>query len=78
MPSSNPRIARDPWHGGRDFASADPERQREVVGYYAVRGAIETTPAPRIRGTATRTDWVRVQPDRESTNFEGSSSRHGR
>ena len=76
MPSSNPRIAREPWHGGRDFASIDPERQREVVGCYVVYGAIETT--PRIRGAGTRTSGVRVQPDRESVNFEGSSSRHGR
>ena len=76
MASSIPGSRREPWHGGRDFASIDPERQREVVGCYVVYGAIETT--PRVRGSGTRTDGVRVQPDRQSVNFEGSSSRHGR
>jgi hypothetical protein len=62
--------------GGRGFASIDPERQREVVGY--VRSApVETMPAQRFgipRGA--RADWMRVLPDREG--FEGSSSRRGR
>ena len=66
---------------GRSFASMDPERQREVVGYVRP-GPIATAPASRSafpeRGTrATRMDWLRVQPDRE-TGFEGSSSRRSR
>ena len=67
---------------GRGFASMDPERQREVVGY--VRPAAIDT-APQSRSTteraskpAPRMDWMRVQPDRDTSNFEGSSSRHSR
>lgn len=69
---------RQPWSSGRGFASMDPERQREVPG--TVRGvAIETGPAPRSeRLRATRLDWMRVSPERDSPNFEGSSSRRGR
>ena len=66
---------------GRGFASMDPERQREVVGYVRPAG-METAPQGRStaeRATKTpRLDWLRVQPDRESSNFEGSSSRHSR
>lgn len=66
---------------GRGFASMDPERQREVVGYVRP-SAIETTPP--VRSTSERAvrtprlDWLRVQPDRDSSNYEGSSSRHSR
>jgi hypothetical protein len=66
---------------GRGFASMDPERQREVVGYVRP-AAIETAPPVRAASARTakpaRLDWMRVQPDRESSNFEGSSSRHSR
>jgi hypothetical protein len=62
--------------GGRGFASPDPERQREVVGYVR-SSAIETMPAQRFgRPQGGRPDWMRMQLDRES--FEGSSSRRGR
>ena len=76
MASSIPVISREPWLGGREFASRDPERQCEVVGY-VVRATMETTPAQRLRSAGIRTDWV-YAPECESTNFEGSSSRHGR
>ncbi len=66
---------------GRGFASMDPERQREVVGYVRP-GAIETAtkarPSSERSTSPTRMDWLRVQPDRESSNFEGSSSRRSR
>jgi hypothetical protein len=62
---------------GRGFASMDPERQREVVGYVR-SGPIETTPAARPTMRSPRLDWMRVQPERDSANFEGSSSRRGR
>jgi len=62
--------------GGRGFASLDPERQREVVGYVR-SNPVGTMPAQRFdRPHGGRLDWMRVQPDRES--FEGSSSRRGR
>jgi hypothetical protein len=65
---------------GRGFASMDPERQREVVGYVRP-SAFESAPQGRSSDRAaktTRTDWMRVQPDRDSSNFEGSSSRRSR
>ena len=65
---------------GRGFASMDPERQREVVGFVRP-SAIETTPQGRSSGERSRTarlDWLNVQPDRDSSNYEGSSSRRGR
>lgn len=71
---------RQHW-SGRDFASADPERQREVVGYVS-SSSIETVPASRAAteraARKTRLDWMRVQPERDLNNFEGSSSRRGR
>lgn len=79
MASSNQDTRGPQWHSGRAFASMDPERQREVVGYVR-SGPIETVPASR--GTALRSarnarlDWLRVQADRD--NFEGSSSRRSR
>jgi hypothetical protein len=79
MASNNQDIRGPQWHSGRAFASMDPERQREVVGYVR-SGPIETAPAPR--GTSARSarnarlDWLGVQADRD--NFEGSSSRHSR
>jgi hypothetical protein len=79
MPISNQDNIRQHWTTGRGFASKDPERQGEVVGY--VRSIETSAPlfsavprAPR----ATRSDWTRVQPDRDTSNFEGSSSRRGR
>jgi hypothetical protein len=56
----------------------DPERQLEVVGYVRPE-PIETTPPQRSGVTrSSRLDWLRIQPERESGNFEGSSSRRGR
>ena len=67
---------REHWTYGRGFTSTDPERQREVV---VVRNsAIETTPPQRPAFRSRRLDWLRVQPDREIGNFEGSSSRRSR
>jgi hypothetical protein len=67
----------EPWSFGRGFASKDPERQREVVGY--VRPApIETTTSARPTVRSPRLDWMRVQPERDNGSFEGSSSRRGR
>ena len=65
---------------GRGFASMDPERQREVVGYVSP-GALESTPvrsAGQRSARPARLDWTRVQPDVDSSNYEGSSSRRGR
>jgi hypothetical protein len=75
MPSSNQASGRPYWNSGRGFASQDPERQVEVLGY--VRNTpIETLPArPAAVKPAQR--WTRVQPDVESS-FEGSSSRRWR
>jgi hypothetical protein len=78
MASSHPDSNRAPWTCGRGFAAIDPERQREVVGYVRT-GPIETTPPQRFGVTrSSRLDWIRVQPERESGNFEGSSSRRSR
>jgi hypothetical protein len=77
MVSSNQGRVLPHWSSGRSFVSADPERQGEVVGYVR-QGPIERAPTSRSaqdRGSPARTDWRRVQPDRD---FEGSSSRHGR
>jgi hypothetical protein len=66
---------------GRGFAVADPERQREVVGY--VRNSPITT-APQSRTAAgrvartARVDWMWIQADSDTSTFEGSSSRRGR
>ena len=77
MPSSHSTASRPYWSSGSGFASMDPERQGEVLGY--VRGTpIATTaparqPAAKPAAPASRA-WTRVQPDVESTGFEGSSS----
>lgn len=80
MASIRQRSGQSVWSAGRSFISSDPERQREVVGY--VRDTIQTAPASRSgteRATRTaRLDWLRVQADRDSATFEGSSSRRGR
>lgn len=80
MALSDQSSIRQHWTG-RSFAFADPERAREVVGYVH-GGPIETAPpsraaADRAARTA-RLDWMRVQPDRDLSNFEGSSSRRSR
>ena len=77
MAASNPGKIYQHWTGGRGFASNDPERQREVVGY--VRGGMITTaPAARPAVRSGRLDWMRVQAEHDSSNFEGSSSRRSR
>ncbi|RYF16782.1 MAG: hypothetical protein EOO30_09755 [Comamonadaceae bacterium] len=60
---------------GRGFASMDPERQGEVPGRL-----IRTSDGPAAaRARAARLDWMQqVQPDRDTSMFEGSSSRHSR
>ena len=67
------------WSSGRGFASMDPERQCEVVGY--VR-SIDVAPATRSVAErvqrSSRLDWARVQVDREGGNFEGGSNRRSR
>jgi hypothetical protein len=75
MLSSNPALSRQQCSLGRGFSPLDPERQREVVGY--VRGGPGQPGQQAIAPghQVARTDWMRVQPDRD---FEGSSSRHGR
>lgn len=59
---------------GRGFAFMDPERQGELVGY--VRTLPQRTPARPVRIAAT--DWMRGQPERDTSFFEGSSSRRSR
>ena len=78
MAVSNPGRDRDERICGRGFASIDPERQREVVGY--VRGGVIDPTAAQLSSPprSSRFDWTRVQVDRDSGNFEGSSSRRGR
>lgn len=61
---------------GRGFAAMDPERQREVPSGSPIRTAEDWSPMRAAR--TARTDWVRVQPDRDTNMFEGSSSRRGR
>lgn len=77
MPSSPSGDGRQLWTYGRGFASVDPERQREVVVGFG-RGPIETSPARASQRLQRRVDAARLQPERESPNFEGSSSRRGR
>jgi hypothetical protein len=68
---------------GRGFAVADPERQREVVGYVRT-SPITTAPQSRFaaeraaRTARARVDWMWIQADRDTSTFEGSSSRRGR
>lgn len=80
MASINQRSGQTVCTAGRGFSSADPERQREVVGF--VRSSIETAPPSRAAAEraarTTRLDWMRVQADRDSATFEGSSSRRSR
>ena len=78
MASSNQGSGRV-WTSGRSFAAMDPERQREVV--VAIGGGPLEAEARRggsLRNRHARGDWMRVQPDRDSSSFEGSSSRRGR
>lgn len=76
MASSNPRGDMQ-WSCGRGFASQDPERQREVVGFVR-SGPIETAAARGVVTRSARLDWMRVQPERDSANYEGGSSRRSR
>ena len=65
---------------GRGFASMDPERQREVVGYVRP-SAFESVPVRSAGERAvrpSRLNWTRVQPDVDGSNYEGSSSRRSR
>lgn len=79
MPSSIPATERPPFSLGRCFASMDPERQREVVGYVGST-PIATAALPRAvpdrLARAARPDWMCVPPEGDS-GFEGSSSRRG-
>lgn len=72
MPVSN----QPSWASGRGFASLDPERQREVVGYVR-RAPIETVAPARARQSAVKPapgrGWARLTADPEG-QFEGSSS----
>lgn len=67
------------WSSGRCFASMDPERQCEVVGY--VR-PIDVAPAPRSVSErpvrSSRLDWARMQVDRERSTVEGGIHRRSR
>lgn len=78
MASIDQRSGQPVWSAGRSFISSDPERQREVVGY--VRDTIQTAPRSGAERAirSTRLDWMRVQADRDSATFEGSSSRRSR
>jgi hypothetical protein len=81
MASSNQATGRQYWNLGRGFASADPERQGEVIGFVRSRGIETSAPARQAGKPAAqpaRRDWMRVQADYESSNFEGSSSRRWR
>lgn len=74
MASSNPATGRQTWSSGRGFATLDPERRREVVGY--VRSGSEASPASRRGASAAAKpgkSWMRVEPDPEG-GYEGSSS----
>ena len=78
MPSSNQAVVRPDWASGHGFSSADPERQGEVLAY-AYDDGIETTgPSLPAAARPAPADWMRGQPDVESSGFEGSSSRHSR
>ena len=78
MQSSKQRSGQSLWSAGRGFTSVDPERQREVIGYVRAAGS-ESAPASRGQSERAarvpRLDWMRVQADRDSNSFEGSSSR---
>jgi hypothetical protein len=75
MPSSQQGTSRPYWSSGRGFASKDPERQGEVLGYVAKKPIETTTPArPTAPKAAPPQRWTRVQPDVDSSGFEGSSS----
>lgn len=77
MPSNNQATGRPYWNSGRGFASMDPERQGEVLGFVR-NNAVETPPRQQQpTDRATQRGWMRVQPDVES-GFEGSSSRRWR
>lgn len=66
------------WTGARAFASPDPERQGEVAGYVRA-GPIATAPTQAFGATPRAGQgWARMQWDRDSASFEGSSSRRSR
>jgi hypothetical protein len=60
---------------GRGFASMDPERQREIITE-SYRGSALRVPVRPTRPF--QTDWMRAQPERETSTHEGGSSRHNR
>lgn len=72
MPSSNQGTGRPYWSSGRGFASMDPERQGEVLGY--VRNTAPVTPRQAKAQPKPSQAWTRLQPDVESSGYEGSSS----
>ena len=57
---------------GRGFASIDPERQGEIPGRM-IRTTNEGWSPLRVRPAGN--DWMRLQPERDTGFFEGSSSR---
>jgi hypothetical protein len=73
MASSNERTPIRAGSTGRGFASMDPERQSEIAGN-AVRTAQGGARAAHPAGV----NWMRAQPERTVTMFEGSSSRRSR
>jgi hypothetical protein len=73
MPSSNQATGRPYWNSGRAFASMDPERQGEVLGYVR-NNAVQASPARQPVAKSEWLGWTRIQPDVESSGFEGSSS----
>ena len=75
MPSINHATGRPYWSPGRGFTSQDPERQGEVLGYARATAIESTAPArPAAPAKPVQRGWLHVQPDMESSSFEGSSS----
>ena len=74
MPSNSQPTARPYWSSGRGFASADPERQREVIGYVRKGSGESAGPARTAAAVKPAQAWTRIQPDVDGSGFEGSSS----
>lgn len=75
MPSSNKVVDRPHWVSGRSFASSDPERQGEVPGYVHRPGREASSAARASAARPGPPAWTRLQPDVDSSGYEGSSSR---